>query len=83
MNNRDSIIQLPPPKREPQVLQEAIDHLHFCFNLRSDVFLPFLFCRLITGFFAFVLLSLLLFFLFVNIIERDFFPCSQRYFKPA
>ena len=67
-----------------QVLQEAIDPLPFCFNLWSGVLLPFLFWRRTKRekkttdrrFFVFMLLFLLLFFFFVNIIERDFFPCS-------
>ena len=68
-----------------QVLQEAINPLPFCLTFDQESFFPFCFGdeknekkkqTLIAGLFVFMLLFLLLLFFFVNIIERDFFPCS-------
>ena len=66
-----------------QVFQEAIDPLPFVLTCGQVSFFPFSFGdektrkkTLIAGFFVFMLLFLLLLFFFVNIIERDFFPCS-------
>ena len=57
----------------------------FVLTFDQESFFPFCFGdeknekkkqTLIAGFFVFMLLFLLLLFFFVNIIERDFFPCS-------